>query len=148
MFFFTGVYSVFPNGLLSFGLNEALLTEVFDQVENDKSPSWCLREVPDYGFYQDMHHFLKKWPRTHKSSKTLIGKFYSTIDINLKSKQLRPDNAYRFIDRLVSSKHPRTSVVKYGLDLHVDETALQIKVKECMKYTESLKSDLDEMMRQ
>ena len=36
-------------------LNEVLLAKVHDQVQNNKSLSWYLMEIPDYGFYQDLH---------------------------------------------------------------------------------------------
>jgi hypothetical protein len=94
LFFITGTGPVFPSGLLSYGLNEELLAKVFDQVQNNESPSWHLRGIPDYGFYKDLHQFLKKWPHTRNSSKVSIGKFYSVIDLNLRDKALRPDNAY------------------------------------------------------
>ena len=112
-----GVGPVFPSGLLSYGLNEDLLAEVFHQVQNDKSPSWCLRGIPDYGFYQDLHQYLKKWPHTRDSSKVSIGKFYSVIDLNLRQKALQPDNAYRFVDRLASSNTPFTLHCRTVLEL-------------------------------
>ena len=89
---------------MSYGLSEDLLATVFDQFENDETLSWSLRGIPDHGFYQDLHPFLKKWPRTQSSTKSSIGKFYSTIDMNLNTKSYRPDNAYRFIERLVLSQ--------------------------------------------
>uniref|UniRef100_A0A1X7VAU7 Uncharacterized protein n=1 Tax=Amphimedon queenslandica TaxID=400682 RepID=A0A1X7VAU7_AMPQE len=91
---------LFPIGLLSYGLNE-LLAIVYHQVQNDKLPS-C---------------------------KVAIGKFYSVIDLKLRNKGLRPDNAYRFVDYLVSSKCLYHSVVKYGLNADAN---LQTQVKECM----------------
>ena len=121
-----------------------MLAKVYDQVQNDKSPSWYLRGIPDYGFYQDLHKFLKKWPHIRDSSKVSIGKFYSVIDLNLRNKGLRPDNAYRFVDRLVLSKCSRDSIVKYG-----DADAnLQTQVKECMKFTQTLITELEEVKRQ
>ena len=128
-----GVGPVFPSGLLSYGLNEDLLAEVFHQVQNDKSPSWCLRGIPDYGFYQDLHQYLKKWPHTQDSSKVSIGKFYSVIDLNLRRKALRPDNAYRFVDRLASSKYSRDSVVRYQLDV-TDPSQRMYKVHSNVDY--------------
>uniref|UniRef100_A0A1X7VSI2 Uncharacterized protein n=1 Tax=Amphimedon queenslandica TaxID=400682 RepID=A0A1X7VSI2_AMPQE len=116
------------------------LAKVYDQVENNKSPSWYLRGIPDYGFYQDLHKFLKKWPHTQNSTEVAIGKFYSVIDLNLRNKGLRPDNAYRFVDRLVSSKCSCDSVLKYGLDADAN---LQTQVKECIKFTQTLITELE-----
>uniref|UniRef100_A0A1X7UWR5 Uncharacterized protein n=1 Tax=Amphimedon queenslandica TaxID=400682 RepID=A0A1X7UWR5_AMPQE len=69
---FQGTGPLFPVGSLSYGLGEELLAKVYDQVQNNNSPSWYLR--------------------------------------------VTPDNAYRFVDRLVSSKCSYESLVKYGLD--------------------------------
>ena len=126
-----GTGPVFPNGLLLYGLNEELLAKVFDQVQNNKSP-WYLRGIPDYGFYQDLHKFLKKWVRD--SSKVSIGKFHSVIELNLRNTGLCSDNAYGFVDRLVLSKCSRDSIVKY----RDADANLQTQVKECMKFTQTL----------
>ena len=140
-----GVGPVFPSGLLSYGRNEDLLAEVFHQVHNDKSPLWSLRWIPDYGFHQNLHQYLKKWPHTRDSSKVSIGKFYSVIDLNLRRKALQPDNTYRFVDRLASSKYSRDSIVRYQLDV---DASLQTQVKECLKSTQMLITELDEVKRQ
>uniref|UniRef100_A0A1X7VX47 Uncharacterized protein n=1 Tax=Amphimedon queenslandica TaxID=400682 RepID=A0A1X7VX47_AMPQE len=111
-----GTGPLFPIELLSYGLNEELFAKVYDQVQNVKSPS-C---------------------------KVAIGKF-SVIDLNLRNKGLRPDNANRFVDRLVSSKCSCDSIVKYGLDADAN---LQTQVKECMKFTQTLITELEEVKRQ
>ena len=93
----------FPLELLAYGLNEKLLMEAFSQVENaedEKSLSWYIRGIPDYGFYQDLHEFLKKCPHTRHFTKVSIGNFYNAIDKNLRDRSFQPINAYRFVDRL------------------------------------------------
>uniref|UniRef100_A0A1X7VWG0 Uncharacterized protein n=1 Tax=Amphimedon queenslandica TaxID=400682 RepID=A0A1X7VWG0_AMPQE len=112
-----GTGPLFPIRLLSYGLNEELLAKVYDQVQNDKIPS-C---------------------------NVAIGKFYIVIDLNLRNKGLRPDNAYKFVDRLVSSKCSCDSIVKYGLDADAN---LQTQVKECMKFTQMLITVLEKVKRQ
>ena len=51
----------FPEEFYSYGLNEKLLASVFHQVESGKEPiQWCLHGIPNVGFYQKLHPFLKK----------------------------------------------------------------------------------------
>ncbi|XP_019864443.1 PREDICTED: uncharacterized protein LOC109593780 [Amphimedon queenslandica] len=135
----------FPSGLVSYGLSEDLLGTVFDQFENHEPLSLSLRGIPVHGFYQNLHPFLKKWPGTQSSTKSSIGKFYSTIDINLNTKSYRPDTAYQFIERLVLSQFLRNSIVKYGLE---PNASLQSQVKECMEFNQKVISDLEEMKKQ
>jgi len=50
-------------------------------------------------------------------TRTLIGKLYITIDPNLQKKNCRPDNAYRFIERintLESTYPPSTTLMTYN----------------------------------
>jgi hypothetical protein len=114
----------FPNDLVHYGLNEKILETVFIEVEYYKEPlSWHLRGVPCVGFYQELHPYLKKWPRSHSATKSMIGRFYIAIDMSLKIKGCRPDNAYRFIEGIAFSDRPRDSVMKYGYEAH--------QVKQC-----------------
>uniref|UniRef100_A0A1X7VKN8 Uncharacterized protein n=1 Tax=Amphimedon queenslandica TaxID=400682 RepID=A0A1X7VKN8_AMPQE len=65
--------------------------------------------------------------------------------MNLNTKSYRPDNAYRFIERLVLSQCPCNSIVKYGLE---SNASLQSQVKERMEFNQKLISDLEEMKKQ
>ena len=58
----------------------------------------------------------------------MIGRFYITIDIGLKVKGCRSDNAYRFIEGIAISSRPRDSVMKYGYEENeLKELAHQVK---------------------
>ena len=58
----------------------------------------------------------------------VIGQFYIAIDMNLQAKGSRPDNTYRFIERVVTSDHPRCALMIYGVD--VELKALRTELKE------------------
>ena len=131
--------TVFPKDLQAYGLNEELLVEVFSQVLSgqDRSLVWHLRGVPDYGFYQDLHYFITRCPQTSTSTKVSRGKFYIAIDTNLQARDLRPDNAYRFIEKIATSNRPRTSIVKYGLE-DIEMSTVQLQVKACTEQIQEL----------
>ena len=84
--------------------------------------------------------------QTHKSIKVSIGRFYVAIDKNLHTRGFRPDNAYRFIERLTMSKHPRNSVVRYGL-VEPEVNTLQTQLKECSELAHKLITDLDTLKK-
>ena len=130
---------MFPKDLQAYGLNEELLVEVFSQVLSgqDRSLVWHLRGVPDYGFYQDLHYFITRCPQTSTSTKVSRGKFYIAIDTNLQARDLRPDNAYRFIEKIATSNRPRTSIVKYGVE-DIEMSTVQLQVKACTEQIQEL----------
>lgn len=136
----------FPDELHDYGLNERLLVKVFNHVQTQKngSLSWCLRGVPNVGFYQQLHRFMKKWPLSHSSTKVAIGRFYIAIDKNLQAKGYRPDNAYRFIERTVRSNQLPTVLMNYGLEDNQVKT-MQTEVKECSECIQKLMVDFGAM---
>ena len=71
----------------------------------------------------------KKWPLTRSTTKMVIGQFYIAIDMNLQAKGSRPDNTYRFIERVVTSNHPRCTLMIYGVE-NVELKALRTELKE------------------
>ena len=83
---------------------------------NKESLSWHLRGIPCVGFYKDLHPYLKKWPRSLSAAKSMIGRFYIAIDKSLQVKGCRPDNAYRFIERIAFSDQLRDSIMRYGYE--------------------------------
>ena len=86
-----------------------------------------------------MHNFLTRWPLTSKSTKVLLGKFYIAIDKNLQARGFRPDNAYRFIEKIAMlSKCCRNSIVNYGSE----KIQVSTLVKECTEQVHMLMSDL------
>ena len=89
---------VFPPYLKECGLTEELLERVFNQVLEDKEPTWHYRGIPEIKFYKELHHFLKKWSVSRRTTKQAIGRFYMAIDPNFKG--MRADNVYRLIERL------------------------------------------------
>lgn len=62
---------------------------------------WSLKGVPNV---EELCCFLKSWRKSQQASKPKIGHFYIAIDENLQRNGFRPDNAYRFIQRVVQSK--------------------------------------------
>ena len=132
--------------LLVYGLNEDLLIKVFHQVQNEEYPlAWYIRGIPDHGFYQDLHQFIET-SLTQKFTKVSIGKFYMSVDHNLKSRGFRSMNAYRFIDRLVSQKHSRNSIVNY----HTEEStsSLKTQMRECSNLAQQLMVEIEELRRE
>lgn len=104
----------FPYELSNYGLTESLLEEVWSQVEcAATSLKWCLEGVPNVCFYQDLFCFLKSWHKSNQATKVSIGRFCIAIDKNLQDKGCHPDNAYKFIERVV--KLPRNTQINYGL---------------------------------
>ena len=104
----------FPQDLVGYGLSEELLTELFEQLQNDVKPlNWCLKGIPNIDFYKALHPFLKKWHVTSNVSKAVIGKFYLSIDKNLHESTDCTDNAYRLIENVVRSKHSPNTPIKY-----------------------------------
>ena len=137
---------VFPVDLLVYGLNEDLLIKVFHQVQNEEYPlAWYIRGILDHGFYQDLHQFIET-SLARKFTKVSNGKFYISVDHNLKSRGFLPINAYRFIDRLVSQKHPRNSIVNH----HTEESdsSLKIQMRECSNLAQQLTIEIEELRRE
>ena len=66
-----------------------------------------------------------------------LGKFYIAIDTNLQARDLQPNNAYRFIERIATSNQPWSSIVKYGLE-DIQMNGVQEQVKECTEQIQKL----------
>ena len=134
------------NSATIYGLTESLLEEVWTQVEKcDATPlKWSLKGVPNIDFYQDLCCFLKSGQRTQRATKVGIGRFCIAIDKNLQVKGCRPDNAYRFIQRVVHSKLPRNTQMNYGLQ-EQEIKSLKLKVEACTQQVEKLTSDQKKM---
>lgn len=107
------VGSVFPSYLKECGLTEELLEQVFNQILEGKEHTWHFKGIPETNFYKELHHFLKKWPVSRRTTKQAIGKFYMAIDTNFK--RMRADNAYRLIERLPGCVESK--IMSYGTDL-------------------------------
>lgn len=116
----------FPTAELQhYGLTEDVLKEIF--LQSDEScTGWSLQEIPSVGFYRKLHNFLMKWPPSRSATKTSIGKFYISIDPELRKRAGRPDNIFRFIQNIASSDKIDSAPMSYGL--HAAVNYLQSKV--------------------
>ena len=132
------------------GLSEDILASIFQRVQGgDEHLRWSSKGIPEIGFYQELHPFLKKWSVTHGTTKQAIGRFYIAIDQNLKDRGMRADNVYRLIERICQSKQPSSSLTSYGPDLKAaaDVRVMQTQVKECAKLVEQITSEYSELKR-
>ena len=119
------------------GLDEETL-EVSLALQGD----WCVKDVPTVGFYRCLHKYLVKWPKSRSMSKRAVGKFYMAIDHNLKQKGSRPDNIYRFVEKIVQSDEPDCSYVNYGIGYQIHH--LKRELKEHDRLIKRLESKLTE----
>ena len=113
-----------------------MLKSTFLQVQSGKQPlQWSLKGIPEVGFHQVLHPFLKRWPITHGKTKQAIGSFYIAIDHNLKEKGSRADNVYRFVEGICKSGQPSSALVQYGFDQGAmdkhEVKSMQLEVEEC-----------------
>ena len=95
-------------------------------------------------FYRKLHEFLKKWEKTRTSTKTSIGRFYIVIDRQLQERGSSPSNTYKFIDRIVTSTLPDSSVMSYNI-ANVTLKNLQAKARD---YHEQVDYIASHMMKQ
>ena len=133
------MYEMYNILMQCYGLSEELLESVLNQALTDEKPQWYLKGIPNVGFYQELHPFLKMWPVT---SRLTIGRFYIAIDPNMKQKGIRADNVYRLIDRICKSGQPSNMVMSYGRDEGVaDIKAMQVEAERCTQQVETLTSE-------
>ena len=133
----------FPEELCHYGLNEALLGTVFEQVQHGESSlKWTLYGVPNNLFYQKLHGFLKKWPAARITTKVAIGKFYLAIDKNLGG---RPDNVYKYIERVASVSEP-DQLMSYGCATEV--RSMRADIKHCTGHVYNMSSQVSELKQQ
>ena len=132
-----------------YGLSEDILASIFHRVQGgNEHLRWSLKGVPEIGFYQQLHPFLKKWSVTRGTTKQAIGRFYIVIDQNFKDRGMRADNVYRLIERICQSKQPSSSLMSYGPDkAAADVRVMQTQMKECAKQVEQITSEYSELKR-
>ena len=105
---------------------------------------WCVKGIPTVGFYRCLHKFLVKWPKSRSMSKTAVGKFYMAIDHRLKQKGSRPDNIYRFVEKIILSDEPDCSYMRYGTGYQQPVATIASEQMEFIASSEPSKdSDLD-----
>ena len=99
---------VFPPFLEGYGLSEKSLLDFIESPEVSwQIPSTCLKST----FYYELHNYLKQSPRMKVFSKTSIGNLYIKIDPYISERKFRPDNAYRYVDRLICQSVPDVHVM-------------------------------------
>jgi hypothetical protein len=132
VFFFCVDPLLFPVQLSDYGLTVELLSQALESAQSESGgevpSSWSLCGVPYVEFYRQLHEFLKKWEKTRSSTKTSIGRFYISIDRQLKERGSSPNNTYKFIERIVSSTLPDTSVMLYNF---ADGASAKSEVQDC-----------------
>ena len=122
-----------------------MLEKAFSQSVHGLDLCWSLKEIPTIGFYRELHSFLKKWPPSSSATKTMIGKFYIQLDPELKKKNSsssRPDNTYKFVEKMTLSKKPHSSQMLYGV--HAKVKNLQKEINGCSAQIQELSINLSE----
>ena len=107
-----------------------------------------MKGIPEIGFYENLHNFLKHWPETCSALKVELGKFYIAIDKSLQEKKSRPDNAHRFVEKLVTSSLPRNAVVNYNIEKGTTVKVLESELKQCNEQIQNLTEDFVAMKLQ
>ena len=91
--------------------------------------------IPTIGFYRALHHYLKQQFKA-------TGKFYCGIDSNLKEKGSRPDNIYRFVERVISSRRHSEELMLYNTQ---PTKSMSIHLKKCSEQLEILNLEYTEL---
>lgn len=137
---FIGGTTVFPPELQQY---QEVLSATLEQVQAgsvDHSGKLC-DDTPTIGFYRKLHTYLKKQP---KLSKVLIGRLYSVIDCNFQEKGSRPDNIYRFVDNIVSSKRQSDDPMLYNIPVVKSTSSM---LKKCSQQIEELNAECVDLRR-
>ena len=89
-----------------------------------------MNEFPTVGFYRELHDFLKKWSPSCSKSATTIGNFYLSIDPELQHKSTsdntRPDDIYRYIEKVVTSRKSNSTQMSYGINATVQRLQQEV----------------------
>ena len=151
-FLFTVGSVDFPFSLGKYGLTETLLAELLTHVQSHKESSipWQLKGVPEIEFYQELHHFIRKWPPASSASKATIGRLYTLIDRNLQDKGYSPSYAYTFIERTISTNQCSHTTMIYGTNntAEVEIKAAKKHIQNCTMTIEKLTTDYNDMKKQ
>ena len=134
--FSVGGFTVFPSELIEQGLCQEVLSSTLELLQaGSVDCSWNLCGTPTIGFYRKLHTYLKRQP---KLSKVLIGRLYSIIDCNFQEKGSRPDNVYRFVDNIVSSKRDSDDPMLYNIPVVKSTSSM---LKKCSQQIEELNAE-------
>lgn len=131
---------MFPKELIEQGLSEKVLFSSLNEVQTgSQSHLWELNGIPSIGFYRALHTYLK---RQLRSTKVLIGRFYATIDRNFREKGSRPDNIYRFVERIVASKRQSDEPMVYNIQVIKE---IKSQLKKCSEQIDELHAECTEL---
>ena len=131
----------YPYDLIPYGLTKDLLNSAMSEIETGNTSVWSLSgRIPTIGFYRALHLYLKQHFKA--TTKTSIGKFYCSIDVNLKEKGSRPDNIYRFVERIISSDRHSEDLMMYDTQ---PAKSMSIHLKKCSDQLEMLNSECTEL---
>jgi len=133
---------MFPEELVEQGLTEEVLFSTLTEIQVGNSHLWELSSIPSIGFYRALHTYLK---RHSKVTKTLIGKFYATIDGNFREKGSRPDNLYQFVERITSSRKQSDESMVYEVQAM---KVMKSQLRKCHDQINELHSDCAEIRKQ
>ena len=123
----------YPDDLIAHGLTNEMLISSMSEIEAGKATVWSLGDkIPTIGFYRALHYYLKQH---FKVTKTAIGKLYCGIDLNLKEKGSRPDNIYRFVERVISSQRHSEELMLYDTQ---PAKSMSVHLKKCSEQVEML----------
>ena len=106
-----------------------------------------MKVTPTVGFYRHLHPYLKKWPLSRATTKVAVGKYYTAIDANLRTKGSHPYNTYRFIERVAMSDRPQCAKMSYGFE-DMELKALQAEVKESSEQIRKLTTDVNAIRKE
>lgn len=130
----------YPHDLIAHGLTSELLISSMSEIKAGKVTVWSLSgRIPTIGFYRALHHYLKQH---FKATKTAIGKLYCGIDANIKEKGIRPDNIYRFVERVISSQRHSGELMLYDTQ---PAKSMSIHLKKCSEQLEMLNLDCTDL---
>ena len=133
---------MFPPELREQGLCQEVLSSTLELVRaGNVDHSWKLCDTPTIGFYRKLHTYLKRQPNL---SKVLIGRLYSVIDSNFQEKGSRPDNIYRFVDSIVSSKRQSDDPMLYNIPVVRSTNSM---LKKCSQQIEELNAECVELRK-
>ena len=133
---------MYPPELREQGLCQEVLSSTLELVQaGNVDHSWKLCGTPTIGFYRKLHTYLKRQP---KLSKVLIGRLYSVIDNNFQEKGSRPDNIYRFVDSIVSSKRQSDDPMLYNIPVVRSTSSM---LKKCSQQIEELNAECVELRK-
>ena len=101
--------------MASKGFDEVVLQRAYHNAQ-EGLPVLAFTQRPSVKFYKELNTFLKHWPHTSSATKTALGKLCMAIDLYLREKGLRPDNAFQYIERKIRQTKNIDEPMTYHMD--------------------------------